>query len=154
MISQEGDGKSLSNFECPGCAEKRGVPYANGKVDAEDLRERAGAAAAVIEAPPQGDEETSGGELASNTCTWPPPEAEYFFGEQRLETLACCGVHSFCAISLCCCALPQALNPGTPLLFIIFVRDAGSDSACRIRPWTITGPGASRGTSECHHARK
>lgn len=53
-----------------------------GKIDMDALRERGVAAAAVAEAATPGEEEgTSGGELASNTCTWPPPEAEYFFGE-------------------------------------------------------------------------
>lgn len=96
LLFQEGDGKNLSNFECPGCAEKKGVPYAYGKVDTEDLRERAGAAAVVPEAPLQGDEETVGGELATNTCTWPPPEAEYFFGEMTPGKLwRVCGGHLF-----------------------------------------------------------
>lgn len=51
------------------------------------LKERGVAAAALAptEAVPQGDEEADSEELASKTCTWPPPEAEYFFGEKRLE---------------------------------------------------------------------
>ncbi len=51
------------------------------------LRERGVAAAALAptEAVPQGDEEADSEELASKTCTWPPPEAEYFFGEKRLR---------------------------------------------------------------------
>lgn len=49
------------------------------------LKERGVAAAAVApsEAAPQGDEEAGSDDLVSNTCTWPPPEAEYFFGEHR-----------------------------------------------------------------------
>lgn len=47
------------------------------------LKERGIAAAAVVpaEAAPQGDEEAGSDEVVSNACTWPPPEAEYFFGE-------------------------------------------------------------------------
>lgn len=83
---QEGEGKNLTNFECPGCAERKGVPYAYGKVDMEGLRERAGAAAPVAEVSPQAEEEPAGSEPASKTCTWPPPEAEYFFGERATST--------------------------------------------------------------------
>lgn len=53
-----------------------------GTVDVDALRERGvTAAAVVVEAATQGEEEAGGSELASNTCTWPPSEAEYFFGE-------------------------------------------------------------------------
>lgn len=80
--NKEGEGKNLTNFECPGCAERRGVPYVHGKVNLKELRDRAAAAAApVVEVIPQGDEESSGSDVTSKTCTWPPPEAEYFFGE-------------------------------------------------------------------------
>lgn len=46
------------------------------------LRERGVTApVAVVEVTPPQGEEGAGGEVASNTCTWPPPEAEYFFGK-------------------------------------------------------------------------
>lgn len=94
---QEGD-KSLNNFECPGCAQKKGGQYTHGKIDMDALKERGVSAAAVApaEASPQGEEEAGGDDPASNTCTWPPPEAEYFFGEQTLKS----SVSQFLAIPL------------------------------------------------------
>lgn len=81
VTEQEGD-KSLTNFQCPGCAKGKGGQYMYGTVDVDALRERGvTAAAVVVEAATQGEEEAGGSELASNTCTWPPSEAEYFFGE-------------------------------------------------------------------------
>lgn len=82
VLKQEGEGKTLSSFECPRCAKKNGGQYMYGNVDEDALRERGVAAAAVAETTSQGDEEAGNSELASNTCTWPPPEAEYFFGER------------------------------------------------------------------------
>lgn len=86
--NQEGD-KSLKNFECPGCAQKKGGQYTHGKIDMDALKERGVSAAAVApaEVAPQGEEEAGGDDPASNTCTWPPPEAEYFFGEHRMTSL-------------------------------------------------------------------
>lgn len=60
------------------------MSYAYGKVDMEALRERAGAAAPVAEVLPQAEEEPASSEPASKTCTWPPLEAEYFFGENAI----------------------------------------------------------------------
>lgn len=54
-------------------------------MDAVKERGVAAAALAPAEAAPQGDEEADSDDLASKTCTWPPPEAEYFFGEKRLH---------------------------------------------------------------------
>ncbi|CBJ26123.1 conserved unknown protein [Ectocarpus siliculosus] len=86
---KEGD-KSLNNFECPGCAKKKGGQYTHGTIDMNALKERGVAAAAVapVEAAPQGEEETGGDDPVSNTCMWPPPEAEYFFGTLDLTQLA------------------------------------------------------------------
>eukprot|EP00903_Cladosiphon_okamuranus_P013909 g12937.t1 len=86
---KEGD-KSLSNFECPGCAKKKGVQYIHGTIDMDALKERGVAAAAVApaEAAPQGDEEASSDDVVSSACTWPPPEAENFFGTLDLTQLA------------------------------------------------------------------
>lgn len=80
---QEGD-KSLNNFECPGCAKKKGGQYTHGAIDMDALKERGVAAAALApaDAASQGDEEAGSDEVVSNACTWPPPEAEYFFGEK------------------------------------------------------------------------
>lgn len=87
ILNQEGD-KSLTNFECPGCAKRKGGHYSYGKIDMDALRERGVSVAAVVEATvTQGEEEAGGGELGSNACTWPPPEAEYFFGEEALRCL-------------------------------------------------------------------
>lgn len=47
----------------------------------EGLRERAPGATPASEVSTQADEEPTGSEPASKICTWPPPEAEYFFGE-------------------------------------------------------------------------
>lgn len=80
VTGQEGD-KSLTNFQCPACAKGKGGQYMYGTVDVEALRERGVTAAAVVEPATQGEEEAGGSELVSNTCTWPPSEAEYFFGE-------------------------------------------------------------------------
>lgn len=90
---QEGD-KSLNNFECPGCAKKKGGQYTHGTIDMNALKERGVAAAAVapVEAAPQGEEEAGGDDAVNNTCTWPPPEAEYFFGEQPLARCLCCSI--------------------------------------------------------------
>eukprot|EP00752_Nemacystus_decipiens_P009884 g8817.t1 len=86
---KEGD-KSLNNFECPGCAKKKGGQYTHGTIDMDALKERGIAAAAVTpgEAAPQGDEEAGSDDVVSNACTWPPPEAEYFFGTLDLTRLA------------------------------------------------------------------
>lgn len=53
------------------------------------LKERGVAAASVApaEAAPQGDEEAGGDDVVSNACTWPPPEAEYFFGEKGWDDI-------------------------------------------------------------------
>lgn len=85
---QEGD-KSLNNFECPGCAKRKGGQYTHGNIDIDALKERGVAVAAVApaEATPQGDEEAGNDDVVSNACTWPPPEAEYFFGETYLGRL-------------------------------------------------------------------
>ena len=49
----------------------------------EALRERGVSAAAVVpDISTSAEEEAeSGGEVAGSPCTWPPSEAEYFFGE-------------------------------------------------------------------------
>lgn len=84
-LHQEGEGKNLTNFECPGCAERKGVPYAYGKVDLEEVRDRAAAAASpAMEVAPQTEEEPSSTDVVSKTCTWPPPDAEDFFGAYSL----------------------------------------------------------------------
>lgn len=52
-----------------------------GKLDLEALRERGIAAPAVVPDVSTEEDVNSGGEVTHTTCTWPPPEAEYFFGE-------------------------------------------------------------------------
>lgn len=80
-MQQEAEGKSLNNFECPGCAKKKGGQYTYGVIDLEALRQQGVTPTPILEGPAQGEEDAGGSEVSSNTCTWPPPDAEYFFGE-------------------------------------------------------------------------
>lgn len=95
-----------------------------GKLDLEALRERGIASPAIVPDVSTEEDCNSGCEVTHTTCTWPPPEAEYFFGEcitliraqlRPLEVCPCCRYR---------CSIPPSLSrqPHSNTYVIVFPR--------------------------------